>query len=157
TTAVAQVRQFKPVTQAMLENPSPDDWLMYSRTYDAQRFSPLKQITKQNVGQLQKAWSKEMGNGTVESIPIVHDGVMYLITATATVQALDATNGNLIWEYKRPGNTSTRAKTIAIYEDVVVYTAPDSYVVGIDARTGQMRWETKADQRGHTSGPIVVE
>ena len=34
-----QVRNFKPVTQQMLENPSPNDWLMFSRTYDAQRFS----------------------------------------------------------------------------------------------------------------------
>ena len=41
--------KFVPVTQKMLENPSPDDWLMYSRTYDAQRFSPLKQITRANV------------------------------------------------------------------------------------------------------------
>ena len=40
----AQVKNFVPVTQEMLLNPSPDDWLMYSRTYDAQRYSPLKQI-----------------------------------------------------------------------------------------------------------------
>ena len=44
--AVQAQDKFVPVTQKMLENPSPDDWLMYSRTYDAQRFSPLKQITK---------------------------------------------------------------------------------------------------------------
>src|SRR6202034_1271671 len=50
--AVAQVKDYKPVTEEMLKNPSPEDWLMYSRTYDAQRFSPLKQIDKQNVGQL---------------------------------------------------------------------------------------------------------
>ena len=48
----AQVGKFVPVTTEMLVNPSPDDWLMYSRTYDAQRFSPLKQITRQNVAQL---------------------------------------------------------------------------------------------------------
>ena len=46
-------RPFTPVTQKMLENPSPDDWLMFSRTYDAQRYSPLKQINKQNVGQVE--------------------------------------------------------------------------------------------------------
>jgi len=45
TAAVAQVRSFVPVTPAMLLNPSPDDWLMYSRTYDAQRYSPLNQIS----------------------------------------------------------------------------------------------------------------
>ena len=47
----AQRPAFAPVTGEMLVKPSPDDWLMYSRTYDAQRFSPLKQITRQNVGQ----------------------------------------------------------------------------------------------------------
>jgi glucose dehydrogenase len=52
--ASAQSRTFTPVTQAMLENPSPDDWLMYSRTYDAQRFSPLKQIDRQSVGPASK-------------------------------------------------------------------------------------------------------
>lgn len=40
---------------------------------------------------------------------------------------------------------------------MIFYTAPDSYVIALDARTGKLRWETKADQRGHTSGPIIVE
>ena len=43
---LAQVERFVPVTQEMLTNPSPDDWLLYSRTYDSQRFSPLTQISK---------------------------------------------------------------------------------------------------------------
>ena len=67
----------------MLQNPSPNDWLMYSRTYDAQRFSPLNQITKQNVGQLKQVWSKDMVTGTQESIPLVHDGVMYVMNPGA--------------------------------------------------------------------------
>src|SRR5437870_12372887 len=53
----AQVRKFSPVTPAMLLNPPPDDWLMYSRTYDAQRYSPLNQINKQNAGRLTQVWS----------------------------------------------------------------------------------------------------
>src|SRR6266705_1280835 len=109
TAAVAQVRNFAPVTQAMLLNPSPDDWLMYSRTYDAQRYSPLNQINKQNVSRLTQVWTKPIAAGTIEIIPIVHAGVMYIEVPTQengmnriAVQALDATNGNLIWEYKRP-------------------------------------------------------
>ena len=47
---VAQVQNYIPVTQEMLLNPSPEDWLMYSRTYDAQRYSPLKEINRANVG-----------------------------------------------------------------------------------------------------------
>ena len=50
TLAAAQTADFKPVTDEMLANPSPNDWLMINRTYDEQRFSPLDQINKQNVG-----------------------------------------------------------------------------------------------------------
>ena len=154
-------RPFTPVTQKMLESPPADDWLMFSRTYDAQRFSPLKQITKQNVGQLREAWTVAMGNGQTETIPLVHDGVMYVVMPGAIVRALDAATGATIWEYKRPvaANVASqgRTKSLAIFQDVILYTAPDSHVVGIDARTGQMRWETKVDTRGNTSGPLVAE
>src|SRR6202163_3945838 len=99
-TAFAQVQGFTPVTQQMLENPSPDDWLMYSRTYDAQRYSPLKEINRANVGQLRMAWTRGLGPGTSETIPIVHNGVMYVVEPGAIVLALDAANGDQLWEYK---------------------------------------------------------
>src|SRR5580692_856054 len=142
----AQVKNFVPVTQEMLLNPSPDDWLMYSRTYDAQRYSPLKQITRANVGQLRMAWTRGMGAGTTETIPIVHNGVMYVVEPGAIVAALNAANGDLLWEYKRklPNagvGTSARTKALAIYQDVILYTAPDGFVVGLDARTGENRWQ----------------
>src|SRR5271163_574257 len=81
----AQVQNFKSVTQQMLENPSPDDWLMYSRTYDAQRFSPLKQVTRDNVGQLRMAWSRGLPSGQTETIPLVYNGTMYVVTPGAIV------------------------------------------------------------------------
>ncbi len=157
TAAVAHAQRpaFTPVTTEMLLKPSPDDWLMYSRTYDAQRFSPLKQITRQNVGQLREVFKKELGSGPHESIPIVHDGVMYLMLPGAVLQAIDATTGALIWEHRRPSGNS-RAKTIAIYEDLVFYTSPDGFIVALDARTGEIRWETKTTG-GMTAGAIVVE
>ena len=49
--AVAQIENFTPVTREMLLNPPPGDWLMFSRTYDNQRFSPLNQINRQNVAE----------------------------------------------------------------------------------------------------------
>src|SRR5881409_2318901 len=78
TAAVPQVKTFSPVTPAMLLNPGPDDWLMYSRTYDAQRYSPLNQINKQNVGRLTQVWSNALASGVIEIIPIVYSGVMYV-------------------------------------------------------------------------------
>jgi PQQ-dependent dehydrogenase (methanol/ethanol family) len=151
-------RPFKPVTTKMLETPAPEDWLMYSRTYDAQRHSPLKGINKSNVGTLREVFRKEFGAGNQESIPIVHDGVMYLMLPGNTVQALNAATGEVIWEHRRKTG-ATRAKALAIWEDMVYYTAPDTpdnMIVALDARTGAVRWETKTTGQT-TSGAIVVE
>jgi alcohol dehydrogenase (cytochrome c) len=160
-TAGAQVVQnYQPVTQKMLENPPPEDWLMYSRTYDAQRYSPLKQITKQNAAQLRQVWTRDLPAGQTETIPIVHNGVMYVIAPGAAVEALNSATGAPIWEYKRKiaANVAgqARSKNLAIFQDMVMFTAPDA-VVALDARTGEMRWEAKTDGRGNTSGPLVVE
>jgi alcohol dehydrogenase (cytochrome c) len=155
TAVIAQRPAFAPVTQEMLLKPSPDDWLQYSRTYDAQRFSPLKQINRQNVGQLKEVFKKELGNGPHESIPIVYRGVMYLLLPGSSIQAVDASTGALIWEHRRPSGAS-RAKTIAIYDDMVYYTSPDGFIVALDARTGrgalgdeeQRRHGVRRDRRG---------
>ena len=54
---VAQAEDFKPVTEKMLRNPPPGDWLNWRRTDNAWGYSPLEQITRDNVGQLQLVWS----------------------------------------------------------------------------------------------------
>ena len=158
----AQRSDFEPVSSAGLERPSPDDWLSFSRTPDAQRFSPLAEIDRDNVGRLALAWSRGLGQGALESIPIVHDGVMYMLTPGAIVQAVDATNGDLLWEFQpeleNPSSAPLfRSKTLAIFDDLILISGPDSYVIGIDARDGSLRWRTKAGERGHTSGPIVAD
>src|SRR6187455_2433468 len=140
--ALAQIKPVVLVTQEMLQNPSPDDWLMYSRTYDSQRFSPLRQINKQNVAQLKQVWSRDMVIGTQESIPLVHDGVMYIMNpgapgsaAGGVLWALDATNGKLLWEYRRAGGI-TNSKAFAMYLDLIFYPATDGSIVALDVRTG---------------------
>jgi alcohol dehydrogenase (cytochrome c) len=142
TTVHAQVRNFVPVTGAMLENPSPNDWLMFSRTYDAQRYSPLTQINRTNVTKLKMAWTRGFGAGQTETIPLVYNGVMYIVAPGAIVQALDASTGDLRWEYARkmPANQAAqgRTKSLAIFGDVIAYTSPDSFVVGLDAKTGEV-------------------
>src|SRR5579862_9911735 len=141
-TAQQPGRNLVPLTEDNLKNPSPTDWLMYNRTYDAQRFSPLQQINQSNVGQLKLAWSVTEDAGSQEGIPLVHDGVMYTQAPGAVIQARDAVTGQLIWEHKRKmadnlkGNA--RAKTIAIGFDMVYWTSPDSYLEALDARTGEM-------------------
>jgi len=162
TPAAKEVQNYKPVTQEDLLHPSPDDWLMYSRTYDAFRDSPLKQINKSNVSQLRMAWARDLEDGFTETIPLVHDGVMYLIAPGGFVDALNATNGDLIWEYKHPFKnpqvaTQERTKALAIYKDMVYLTAADGNVVALDAVTGKVRWETFKAEAQNTSGAIVVE
>jgi len=157
-----EVRDYKPVTKELLRNPSPDDWLMYSRTYDAFRDSPLNQINKKTVSQLRMAWVRGLGEGVTETIPIVHDGVMYVIAPGGIVDALDATNGDLIWEYRRTFKNPSlggveRTKALAIYDDMVYFTSVDGYVVALDARTGKVRWETYKTETQNTSGAVVAD
>ena len=106
----AQRPAFEPITDKTLLNPSPDDWLMYSRTYDAQRFSPLAQITRANVGQLKEVFKLEFPSGQQggqqESIPLVYKGVMYVFVPPRTIRAIDATTGTTIWEHARPSGAS---------------------------------------------------
>ncbi|HWG05665.1 MAG TPA: PQQ-binding-like beta-propeller repeat protein, partial [Beijerinckiaceae bacterium] len=169
TGAFAQTKDFKPVTQDVLQNPDPADWLMISRTYDEQRFSPLDQINKSNVANLRMAFARGLPSGTQESTPIVHDGVMYMIEPGGNLLAIDATNGDTVWEYKRDfpkdmaskirGANLSRAKALAIYDDKIYYAAPDGYIVAVDAKTGALRWQTQAfdlDTKTEHSGGVIV-
>jgi PQQ-dependent dehydrogenase (methanol/ethanol family) len=156
------VQNYKPVTDDMLLHPSPDYWLQFSRTYDAWRYSPLKQVTTKNVSKLHIAWVKGLPAGTTETIPLVHDGVIYTIAPGSDVMAIDGANGDVIWEYHRTYKnpqlgSAERTKALAIYKDMIYYTAPDGYVVALDATTGKVRWETFKTDTQNTSGAIVVE
>ena len=108
---VAQVKDFHPVTEAMLRNPAPGDWLNWRRTDNAWGYSPLDQINRQNVRQLQLAWSWAMDDtGAQEATPLVHDGVMYLPNPRGVIQALDAATGDLIWEYRPTASLGAAAR-----------------------------------------------
>ena len=76
--AAGQEQEFVPITDEMLRDPDPADWLMAYRTYDFQAFSPLDQIDRENVGQLRLAWMRAMEEGAQQIRPLVYDGVMYL-------------------------------------------------------------------------------
>ncbi len=159
---------FEPVTDAVLAAPSDADWLQWRRTYDGWAYSPLDQITRENVGDLGLAWSRALNAGGVQLIPLVHDGVMYIPHPGGVVEALDATNGDLIWRYRRAPpegvqRPATTTRNIAIYDDKIFYAAPaDGAVLALDARTGEVVWETQVhdnqrDRAFHSSGPIVVK
>ena len=168
--AAGQAQDFAPVTDEMLLDPNPADWLMIHRTYDFQSFSPLDQINRDNVGHLRLAWMRAMDEGPQEIRPLVYDGVMYIAHAGGDhLQALDATTGDLIWDYERSlpedlrqyATLGGRTRHLAIYGNHVYHLTADSYLVALDARTGELAWETQmADYRAgitHSSGAMIIK
>src|SRR4051812_11427540 len=144
------VQNFVPVTDAMMRSPKPEDWLLYRGNYAGWGYSPLDQVNKTNVKNLQLAWSRVMEPGLNEITPIVHDGIMYLGNPGDVIQALDATNGELIWTYRHPlppcdkfpAIHGQRKRSIALYGNFVIFATWDNYIVGLDARTGKIMWQS---------------
>ena len=88
-TVTGEVQNYVPVTDAMLRNPDPGDWLMIRRNYQGWSYSPLKEITKQNVADLELAWVWAMAEGGAnQSHPLVHDGILYLLNRGARLTEL---------------------------------------------------------------------
>jgi alcohol dehydrogenase (cytochrome c) len=168
TTAAAQQREFVPVTDAMLQNPDPEDWLMWRRTLNHWGYSPLEQIDARNVQQLRLVWTRPLATGVQEGTPLVYDGVMYFPNPNDITQAIDAASGDLIWEYRRPVQDDNSEyipfpsinRNLAIYGNFILDNGADNFAYALDARTGELAWETMIldYRRGaqHSSGPIVA-
>ena len=163
-TQAGTVEAYRPVTDEMLRNPDDGDWLMIRRNYEAWSHSPLSEIDRDTVGELELAWVWAMNEGGWNApSPIVHDGVMYLTGIGPVVQALDAATGDLIWEHQVDVATtgySGMSRNLAIYDDSVFLATPDARLIALDARTGERVWDTiiadHAEGFRNTSGPIVV-
>ena len=164
-TLAGEVKDYVPVTDAMLKNPDPGDWLMIRRNYQAWSYSPLNQVATSNVKDLQLVWTWAMneGTGANEPTPIVHNGVMFLANVGNIVQALDARTGELIWENRlgperSAGNGALRS--LGLYEDKVYVSATDARIIALEAKTGKIVWETRvadpAKGYANTSGPLLV-
>lgn len=159
------VTNYTPVTDTLLEAPPPEDWLNWRRTLDGQGYSPLRQITRDNVQQLRLAWVWAVTDGANQGAPLVHDGVIYLVNGGNVLQALDGRTGDLIWEFRRRpvigrASATSQIRSIAIYRDKLYLASPDAVLSAIDARNGKLVWETqKADPAkgfNHSAGPIVA-
>lgn len=158
---------YQPVTDAELLNPPPEDWLMYRRTYNGWGFSPLDQITTENVSDLRPLWSFATGllDGH-ESPPIVNDGAMFITTPQNNVLALNATTGDMRWRYVRVLPEELRQihptnRGVALYSDKVYLATVDSFLVALDATNGDVLWETSVGnwRAGYymTMAPLVVK
>ena len=167
TELLHEVEDFTPVTDAMLADPDPGDWLSYRRTYDGWGYSPLDHIDRANVGDLDFAWAWAMDDGFNQPTPMVYDGTMYLANPGNVVQALDAASGTLLWEFRRefaqdyPPGGFNQMRNLAIWGDKVFLATKDAYLLALDARTGALVWETQiaSYRKGYTNvaGPLVVK
>lgn len=134
-----------PVTDAMLANPPAGEWLTWRRGHMADGFSPLNQITAQNVNELRSSWSWSLPAGPNEGTPLYHDGVLFVHAYGDKVQALDAATGDLLWAYSRrlpTGVNPSVKRAIALYGDKVYTGTSDANVVALDAKTGKVVWDS---------------
>jgi alcohol dehydrogenase (cytochrome c) len=168
----APLDKLTPVTDEMLRNPPPGDWLHWRRTYDGWAYSPLTQINRKNVKDLKVAWTFSMASTTEavnEFTPLVHDGVLFLWNFGDTIQVLDAKTGTLLWQYVHtvpddyptlPGFYLTK-RSLAIGGNKLIVPTIDMHVIALDIKTGAKVWDIATDdyksERTYNSGPLVVK
>lgn len=128
----------------------PGNWLTYSGNYRGWRHTALSSITPQNVSQLQLAWARQLdADASVETTPLVVDGVMYITVPPSDVWALDATDGRVIWKTELPVADNLHVccaaanRGVAILGDRVFVATLDGMLVSIEARTGGVAWQTR--------------
>jgi alcohol dehydrogenase (cytochrome c) len=158
------------VTQDMLDKAANDqnNFLHTNGDYTQKRFSPDKQITTRNVGKLHPAWIFQTDvRESMETSPIIVNGVMYVTTSFSHVYALNAQTGEQLWHYQHPlGPITTYCcgpnnRGVAVFEDKVYLATLDSKLVALDAKTGNKVWQSDiADPEAgysETMAPTVVK
>ncbi|WP_082553538.1 PQQ-binding-like beta-propeller repeat protein [Altererythrobacter sp. Root672] len=160
---------FEPVTDAMIQQPDPKDWLSWRRTLDSWGYSPLAEIDRANVNQLRLVWARPLNAGSQEGTPLVHNGVLYFPEPGDVIAAIDAKSGDVLWEHRRAVPEDVRQfltvpdtkRNIAIYGNLIIASSSDDFIYALDARTGEQVWETKIlDYKlgaKQSSGPIIAD
>ena len=149
------------VTDAMIAAADAGEWLTYGRDYGEQRFSPLTQISVENVGQLGLAWFADLDTARgQEATPLMHDGVLYVSTAWSKVLAFDAKTGALKWSYdpEVPRETLVAAccdavnRGVALYGDKVYLATLDGDLVALNQADGAVAWRKQVvpDRENYT-------
>jgi lanthanide-dependent methanol dehydrogenase len=150
----------------------PKQWVTQSGNYANQRYSTLNQITKDNVGKLQVAWTFSTGvlRGH-EGGPLIIGDVMYVHTPFPNiVYALDLNNdGAILWKYepKQDPNVipvmccDTVNRGVAYADGKIILHQADTTLVALDAKTGEVKWSVKNGDPSigetGTSTPVVVK
>ncbi len=149
---ISEEVKFANITQDRIVNADkePGNWLSYGRNYEEQRFSPLTQINKETIKDLELAWSFDMNSSrALESTPIVENGVMFLTSEWSIVYAIDARTGTEIWSYdpEVPKDWGRKAccdvvnRGVAVWKGHVFSATLDGRLIKLDAKTGELIWE----------------
>jgi len=160
----------KPVSQEMLNASLGDErnWLHPNKDYTQTRYSKADQINTGNVKKLRPAFVFQTAVvESMETSPIVVDGVMYVTTSYDHVYAVDATSGQELWHYKHPMGAVTtfccgpNNRGVAVMGDKLFLGTLDAKLVALDNKTGKMAWQTQiADpEKGYseTMAPAAVD
>ncbi len=158
------------VNTEAIQNTDHTDWLSYGLNYEEDRYSRLDQINKDNLDQLELAWSYDMGvMRGVEASSIVIDGIMYTTGPWSVVYAIDARQGSLLWKYdpEVPRDYGEKAccdvinRGVALSNGDIFFGTIDGRLVSIDATTGDLNWEvmTVPADRSYTitGAPRIVK
>src|SRR5688572_27870294 len=157
------------ITEERLLKPRAGDWLTYRRTYDVQGFSPLAQINRGNVQNLRALWSYPVQDDSRwVPTPIVANGIMYVAEGNGRVLAIDVESGEIRWIHKRTypedirsSQAYLRHRGVAIYGDKIYWGTADSYLVALDARTGEQAWAVRTGDYkkgvGHAHPPLIAD
>ena len=167
---LAQSRSSAVTTRA-LQSPPAGEWLTYGRDQAETHYSPLKQVSTATVAGLARAWSTELGApGTLESTPLVANGVLYATGPWSTVFAMDARTGSMKWTWdpKLPTTGGPRLccgavnRGVALYNGLVFVGLLDGRLVALNAETGMPVWDVQTsvdlkESYSITGAPRVVK
>jgi alcohol dehydrogenase (cytochrome c) len=131
------------------------NWLMYDRTYNAHRYSSLKQINQKNVSRLQPLWTFQTGvlDG-FECTPLIIDGIMYVTTPWNHAYAIDCKTGSQLWHYQKslPQNLALCCDAVnrgfAAFGDRLYMATLDAHLVCLDKNTGEEIWDEAITAHG---------
>ena len=159
------LNKLSPVSAQTLENPSAADWLMWRGTYGSSGYSRLDQINAHNASDLEVAWTLALPVSGNEITPLVYGGVMFIESAN-TVEALNAADGSILWQYIRTlparlnNGRNGHQKSMAIFEDKLYAPTADGHLVALDVKSGRLIWDAQIIAPGQgvtlSGGPIVA-
>jgi len=145
------------------------DILSWGMGTQGQRYSPLKDITTQNIGKLVPAWSFSFGGEKQrgqESQPVIHNGKMFVTGSYSRIYALDAATGEKLWKYEHrlPEGIMPCCDVVnrgaALYDNLVIFSTLDAQLVALDQDSGKVVWKEKIDDYAagysNTAAPIIA-